>query len=102
MNRRPKLSLVSNRELNKKQALGFEVTKQAGEEPSREFEARGAGSIRETPPRKPFQPEQLVASNRRDDQPKNSGWPDGRQLAKVVVVVMTVALSLYLLKRRFF
>lgn len=102
MNRRPKLSLVSNRELNKRQALGFEATKQSGEEPSLEFEAKGADSIRETLPRKPFQPEQLVASNRRDDQPENSGWPNGGQLAKAVVAVVAVALSIYLLKRRFF
>lgn len=102
MNRRPKLSLVSNIEQNKKQALGLEAAKQTGTKPSHEFEAKGSGYTEEMPPPKPVRSEQMPARKRRDSEPKNSGWPNGSQLAKAVVVAVTVALSLYLLKRRFF
>ena len=98
MNRRPKLSLVSNIEQNKKQALGLEAAKQTGTKQSHEFEAY----TEEMPPPKSVRSEQMPARKRRDSEPKNSGWPNGSQLAKAVVVAVTVALSLYLLKRRLF
>lgn len=100
MNRRPKLSLVSNRELHKKQALSFETGDQTETKQSPEFEAKAPDAAPEIPPRGPAESEQRAGDNRRDQQTQNSAWPNGRLLVKVAIAVATVAVSLYLVKRR--
>lgn len=96
MSRRPKLSLVQNRETSKKQALAFDVDRAPAASESSPPPA--------APPRsavEPVQPEQLQADNQQPTQKKgSSGWPQGRLLAKAAIVAVTVALSIYLLRRR--
>ena len=104
MNRRAKLTLASSRDITKKQAPGFEGMASAtasvqaqskappppplrsvvveAEAPQKKAEASGAG-------------EEVMAA-------PSAPWTRGAQLVKIVVVVVATALSLYLLKRRFF
>lgn len=97
MNRRPKLSLVSNRELNKKQALDFEPAKESEKTLDSDFAAESAGR---RPSQERFKPQRLVSEQEKRTRQKSSQWPDGKLILKGVIVVTAVALSLYLLKRR--
>jgi hypothetical protein len=100
MNRRPKLSLVSNRELNKKQALNFETDKRTGAKQSPELEVKGPDAMEQAFTHQPAKPELEPAGNRQNGQPGPSYWPSTRLLTQAVIVVVTVALSVYLVKRR--
>jgi len=104
VNRRAKLSLVPSRDITKKQAPGFEGMASATESVQAQSKA---------PPRPPLRPA-VVEADVPPNRAESSGakekvasmpsvpWTSGRQLVKIVVVVVATALSLYLLKRRFF
>jgi len=98
MNRRPKLSLISSRELKKKQALDFGSSEAPEKEPDMGIASEPAGkeSCRE-----PVRPVRLVSEQEKMKPQESNGRPDGKVILKAVVVVATFALSVYLLKRRF-
>jgi hypothetical protein len=100
MSRRPKLSLVSNRELNKKQALNLDSRKPAGTLQSRGFQAKETASADKVSPHPHIREVRSAKVKRPRDTQTSSDWPDKRLVAKVVIVVATVALSIFLLKRR--
>jgi len=100
MSRRPKLSLVSNRELNKKQALNLDSRKPAGTPQSRGFQTKETASADKVSPHPHIREVRSANVKRPLDTQKSSGWPDKRLVAKVVIVVATVAFSIFLLKQR--
>ncbi len=128
MKKRPKLSLSAGKDVDKKQALDFETSIPAEPEiPPAEAEkprARAAApspGIRARPPVSternrsegddtPSRPKvnaraSQPAVDNRPDQPKDIDKPrpsKGGQIVKTLLVVAVAALSLYLLKRRFF
>ncbi len=96
MNRRPKLSLVSNRKLDKRQALDTSNNRDQTREQSRndigaEESFAPASSVGG------MESEQLQARIRR--RPRSS-WLTPSVLAKAFVVATTFALTVYILKRR--
>jgi len=101
MSRRPKLSLVSNRELKKKQALDFSAPKASEKEPDRDPEAEQIEPVTKKTNHEPFRPVRLVSEQEKTKRQQGNVWPDGKLLLKAAVVVVTFALSVYLLKRRF-
>lgn len=100
MSRRPKLSLVSNRALNKKQALNLDSGKPAGTPRSRGFQARETASTDKVSPHPHIREVRSANTRRSQDIQSRPGWPDKRLVVKVVIVAATVALSIFLLKRR--
>ena len=128
MKKRPKLSLSAGKEVDKKQALDFENSAPAEPEiPPAEVEKPRARApaprpeIRARPPVSternrsegddiPSRPKVNARAGRttvdsRPSQPKDLDKPrpsKGRQIVKTLLVVAVAALSLYLLKRRFF
>ncbi len=96
MSRRSKLSLVPNKDLEKKQAAGFEVAAPASG-PARADTPppraqRGAPGAREAASARG---EKLAAAPR-----ASASRTGGRPWLKVVAVVVVTALALFLLKRR--
>jgi hypothetical protein len=92
MKRRPRLDLSSGKNANKKQPAGLDAEEpgvagsSAGEV---KHEARGRSSRR-------------FAAAGNSCTPGEPGWPFGRQFTRILVVAAAAALSLYLVKRRFF
>lgn len=100
MNRRPKLSLDANRALNKRQALDSEPSARPTTGQGTESAAEAPDSAPGAPYPKPFQSERLVARNRDQQQRGGAAWHNGKPILKAMIVVLTAALSIYLLKRR--
>ncbi len=96
MSRRSRLSLVTNKDLEKKQAAGFEVTApESGRAGTSEPSPAKAGA--------PESPEAVRSSSTEKaavapaaPAPRSAGRP----WVKVVAVVVVTALALFLLKRR--
>ena len=100
MNRRPKLSLVSNRELNKKQALNLNSDKRVGTKPSPLFETQDVGDTGNVFTNTHVGKEPSVEKSGPQCSSTKLGWPDRRFVVKAAIVAVTVALSIFLLKRR--
>jgi hypothetical protein len=102
MHRRPKLSLVTNTERKKRQALDFpeaHETKQESPQQTRPHEGNAS------PPPSPgfeqeFSSERLISEQERAAQQQPAFRPSGRTLLKALAIVATAALTLYLVKRR--
>jgi hypothetical protein len=94
MKRRPRLDLSSGKNANKKQPAGLdaEEPRPAGNpqgETGNEARAREWSSRR-------------FAAAGSSCAPGETGWPFSGRFAKILVVTAAAALSVYLLKRRFF
>jgi hypothetical protein len=92
--RRSKLSLSPDAGVNKKQAPGFEHAESSGFQTGR----KPGGAKR------PASASARSKAEAEGGRPRNSmpTWPNGRQVFKAVLVIAATAVSLYLLKRRFF
>ena len=94
--RRAKLSLASSQNITKKQAPGFESMEKTIE----------SSRAQESPPPRPVTADTAAKSGSAAAKSTAvagaSSTPRPRQVLKVVVVLVATALSLYLLKRRFF
>jgi len=97
MNRRPKLSLISNGEPKKKQALDFEASELSNKQPDMGLASEPTDEVSH---HEPIRPVRLISEQEKKRQPKSSAWPNGKVILKAVVVVTAFALSVYLLKRR--
>lgn len=100
MSRRPKLTLVSNRELNKKQALDYPASQASDKKPDMDTGAKKSDSTTKKTNQEPFRAVRLVSEQEKTRRQKRNVWPDGKLLLKTVAVVAAFALSAYLLKRR--
>ncbi len=108
MSRRPKLSLSSGSKVDKKQAAGFE----AAATPSNHVDAQShhiatpADRSEAIPYAAKPSPKAMGVQNNppsADDKTAPqaaAAWPGGKRFAKVILIVVAAALSLYLLKRR--
>lgn len=93
MNRRAKLSLAAVDETGQKeQPSDFDTT----------TDARPNGEPKRRRTRQKQAKPQSPGRARDEGLIERRTWPNARQVAKVVLVVTVSALSLYLLKRRFF
>lgn len=92
MKRRPKLSLSPDDQVDKRQPAGFEDTASTASEAGPEAE----NPLHEKPRARNVPPKPRI------DAVPASAEIDRKKLVKVLVVLTVSALSLYLLKRRFF
>ena len=94
MNRRAELSLSSGKSMNKKQAPGFDSV--VFGEADTGAKGREQKFERSIPREQEGEGREVVSRN------TVTTWSSGRLLAKVALVVVVSAISLYLLRRRFF
>ncbi len=102
MSRRAKLTLAFSRDAPKKQASGFEWTAPPSDPMQAQSRSSHAPGAKTDQAQAPEQRAQAVHKRGKAVAPPPIPWSTGRKLLKVAVVVVATALSLYLLKRRFF